>query len=496
MSDIISWQPIMAMAISFFAVPLIVVSRKHPNLRETWTLIAALAKWGIVLSMLPAVLAGQAYSISLFSIVPGIPFAFRVDTLGIYFALIASTLWIVTSIYSIGYVRGVGEQKQTRYFASFALCLSATIGIAFAANLVTFFICYEILSIATYPLVIHKETPEAIRSGRKYLAFALTAGLCLLTAIIWLYQQSPALDFQAGGFLETTNFSARSLIWIFVLFLVGCGVKAGIMPLQSWLPAAMVAPTPVSALLHAVAVVKAGVFGLLRITGYVFGPETLRAIGGDKLLAVLATITLLVGSLLALRQTNLKRRLAYSTIAHLSYILLGAALLGVLSWRGSLLHLANHATLKITLFFCAGALYVKTRRENISDLDGIGRQMPWTMGAFTLAALGLVGFPPLNGFVSKWYLTLGMLDGMHYFYFGALLVASLLCAGYLLPVAYRAFFVPAASPKKIDEASPWLVIPLITTVVLSFLLGIFPNLFFRFFELAGQIATAVIGGTQ
>lgn len=496
MIDVVSPLPLYAILVSLAAVPLIVFSGRHPKLRESWTLIAAFTKWFIVLAMLPAVLSGKAYSLSLFPIVSGISFELRVDTAGLFFALIASTLWILTSFYSIGYVRSVNEKKQTRYFASFALCLSATIGIAFAANLVTFFIFYEILSIATYPLVIHKETKEAMRAGRKYLAFALTAGVVLLLAILWTFQIAEGMtEFRPGGFLALTNASPGTLRALFVLFLLGAGVKAGILPLQSWLPAAMVAPTPVSALLHAVAVVKAGVFALLRIVGFVFGPELLEAIGGWLILASFAGTTIIVASFLAFRQTNLKLRLAYSTIAHLSYILLGAAIIGPAAWQGAWFHLASHATLKITLFFVAGAIYVKYRYERIDELNGIGRRMPITMVAFTLASLGLVGIPPLNGFISKLYLTLGTIDGGQPVLFAILLLASLLCAGYLLPISFRAFF--KASPDKqhgFGEASLWLVVPLCLTALLSLYLGIFPNGAVDLFNLSTRIAMSVFGG--
>lgn len=494
MNEIVSWCPIAAIGVSLLAVPLIALSDRHPKLRESWTLIAAFIKWAIVLSMLPGVMAGKVYVFTLGEIVPDIPFMFRVDTLGLYFALVASTLWILTSVYSIQYMRDVKAVKQTRYFASFALCLSATIAIAFSANLVTFVISYEILSIATYPLVIHKETEEAIRAGRKYLVYALTAGILFILAVVWTYQISDSLEFKAGGFLHAGVASPQALTFLFVLFIAACGVKAGLMPLHSWLPAAMVAPTPVSALLHAVAVVKAGVFALLRIVGFVFGPEVLSQIGGWQILAWLAGGTLLIASLLALQQDNLKKRLAYSTIAHLSYILLGASLLGISGWQGALLHLSNHAFLKITLFFAAGAIYVKTHRESVSELDGIGRQMPFTMGAFALASIGLVGIPPLNGFISKWFLVLGTLQQNQLFFFVLLLFASLLCGAYLLSVVFRAFFRKPSQPiHGIDEASPWLVVPLCITAVVSLIWGLVPDSFIYLYSLSSQIAFAVLG---
>jgi len=318
------------------------------------------------------VLQGQYPEVTLFAISPGISLALRVDSLGIIFALSASALWILTSFFSIGYVRGVPEHKQTRYFASFAVCLSATMGIAFAANLLTLVIFYEILTIATYPLVIHKETKEAISAGRKYLVYLLTGGVALLLSLALTYQLAGSVDFRAGGILSA-QVGRSSLIMLFILFLMSFGVKSAIMPLHSWLPAAMAAPTPVSALLHAVAVVKAGVFGFARAVGFIIGPGLLYESGTASFLAGLAAATILVGSLIALRQDNLKIRLAYSTVSHLSYIVLGLALFSPSAWVGGLLHIVNHAMMKITLFFCAGAIYVRTHCENVSELNGIGR---------------------------------------------------------------------------------------------------------------------------
>ncbi len=491
-----STRPLWALLVSLLAIPLIVASgEKRRNLRETWTLLAAVLKTLLVWSMLPWVLSGRVAEISLWKITPSVELALKVDTLGMVFALVASTLWLLTSIYSIGYVRGAGEHKQTRYFASFAMCLHATIGIAFAANLVTFLIFFEMLSIATYPLVIHKETPVAIAAGRKYLGFVLPAGLMLLLGVVLTATIHPgALEFQAGGFLNRQDASIVLLRWIFLFFILGVGVKAAIMPLQSWLPAAMAAPTPVSALLHAVAVVKAGVFGVLRITGYVFGPQLLREIGVWTLLAWFAGVTLTVASLLALRQDNLKRRLAYSTVGHLSYIVLGAAILTPFGWTGSVLHLVFHATMKITLFFCAGAIYVRTHKENISDMVGIGWQMPITMAAFAVGSLGLAGIPGVNGFFSKWNLALGTVQSGQWVFLGLLVLSGVLNAAYFFPIVQQAFFRRNEEFASYGEASPWMVVPLAVTALLSLVLGLAPNLGAHAWDLARVVAAAVVGG--
>jgi multicomponent Na+:H+ antiporter subunit D len=493
METYFSLKPLATVLVSLLASVLIVVSGQRPNLRESWTIMAALSMFVITASMLPDVLQGRYPGVTLFAISPGISLALRVDSMGLIFGLSASALWILTSFFSIGYMRGLSEHKQTRYFASFAVCLSATMGIAFAANLLTFVIFYEVLTIATYPLVIHKETPEAISAGRKYLVYLLSGGVNLLLALAFTYQIADSVDFSPGGFLSGQVGQGR-LMALFFLFLIGFGVKSAVMPLHSWLPSAMVAPTPVSALLHAVAVVKAGVFGFARVVGFVIGPSLLQEIGASSLLAGFAVATILLASLLAFYQDNLKLRLAYSTIGHLSYVILGIALLSPSAWTGGLLHIVNHAAMKITLFFCAGAIYVKTHCEKVSELNGIGRQMPVTMGAFALASLGLAGVPPIGGFISKWYLIQGMLEMRQVVFVATLLLSGLLNAGYLVPIVIRAFFMPSGRFTKFDEAASWMVIPLVLTAVLSLLLGLFPDQIFDFYQLASNVAASVIGG--
>jgi multicomponent Na+:H+ antiporter subunit D len=485
--------PLGAVLISLIAAALILLSSRRPNLRETWTIAAAVCKFAVVISMVPAVLAGHYPEISLFEIAPGISLALKADPLGLSFALSASLLWILTSFYSIGYMRALEEHDQTRYFASFAVCLSATMGIAFAANLMTFLIFYEVLTISTYPLVIHKQSSEALTAGRKYLAFLLTAGAALLLAVGLTQMTAGTLNFSAGGFLSPRTGQA-GLLALFVLFLVGIGAKSGLMPLHSWLPSAMVAPTPVSALLHAVAVVKAGVFGFARVVGFVFGPGLTAEIGATTVTAVIAAATIVIASLLAMAQDNLKRRLAYSTIGHLSYIILGTALLTPAGWLGALFHITTHAAMKITLFFCAGAIYVKTGRENISELNGIGRQMPLTMAAFALASLGLAGLPPVGGFVSKWFLAQGTVESGQPILLTVLLLSGLLNAGYFFPVVIRAFFKSSNDFAKFDEASPLMLIPLLCTAVLAVLLGTLPDGIFRFYSLSHAAGSGVFQG--
>lgn len=485
--------PIAVVAVSLVATVLIVASDRRPNVREAWTLLAALAKMGLVISLLPPVLNGQAPHTVLIEVIPDVPIALKADPLGLYFALVSSTLWLATSVYSIGYMRGHHFHKQTRYYASFAVSMSSAMGIAFAANLLTFFLFYELLTIATYPLVIHRETPEAISAGRKYLVYTLGGGLALLLATAWAYGLTGTLTFQPGGFLST-QIAAPQLLALLAFFTLGVSVKAGVMPLHSWLPTAMIAPTPVSALLHAVAVVKAGVFGYLRVIGFVFGPALLQQIGGWQLLAWVAGVTLVLGSLMALRHDHLKRRLAYSTISHLSYIILGTVLLAPISWVGALLHLAAHAAMKITLFFCAGAIDVKTHREYVSQLTGIGRQMPVTMGAFAVVSVGMAGLPPVVGFISKWHLGLGTLQAGWGVFLALLMFSGLLNAAYLFPIVYRAFFVRSAEFTRYDEASWFMVGPLALVAVVSVLIGVLPDMPYHLYQLATSIATSVTGG--
>jgi multicomponent Na+:H+ antiporter subunit D len=444
------------------------------------------------------VLAREVVQLEALRLVPGVSLEFRLDALGMTFALLASGLWIVTTVYSSGYVRADDVKHRRRYFASFAAAVGAAMGIAMAGNLLTFFLFYEALTLSTYPLVVHKESAKAFAAGRRYLFFALGGGLALLTAIVITWSITGTLDFVPGGFLHGQA-SPAMLTVLFAIFLVGVGVKSGVMPLHSWLPAAMVAPTPVSALLHAVAVVKAGVFAVIRVTSFVFGPESLAMIGADEVLAVFAGTTIIVGSLIALRQNNLKRRLAYSTIVHLSYIVLGAALVSPFGVVGSVMHMVNHGLAKITLFFCAGAIYATAHLENISDLRGLGRRMPWTFTAFTIGSLGLIGIPGLSGFVSKFFLSRGAIEAGDTVSLAIMLGASLFTATYLLPIVQIAFFpgpVAEGEPERhaaVREARPALLFPLLVTALLVIAFGSVPFLIGVQHELATMVSAQVFG---
>lgn len=485
MDIIYSSKPVWALAVSLLAVlPICLSGEKRPNLREAWTLLAAVAKLLIVISMLPVIYDGKVIEYSLVTILPGLEVSFRVDPLGALFASIASFLWIFTSIYSIGYMRSLREERQTRFFAFFAVSMTGAIGVAFAANMFTLFLFYEMITLATFPLVVHEQTPSAMKGARTYLVYLLGTSLLFLTfAVLLTYVTAGTLDFSSSGILAGKA-SNSLLVAIFILYIAGIG-KAGIMPFHNWLPAAMVAPTPVSALLHAVAVVKAGVFTVLRVVLFIFGDDLLRDLHVHIPAATVASFTIIAASFVALTKDNLKARLAYSTISQLSYIVLGAFLLTPASIAGSIFHIASHAFSKITLFFCAGSIYVSSHKKNISQLSGIGRRLPLTMLAFFIGSLGMIGIPPLSGFVSKWYLALGAVESGHGVFIVVLLASSLLNAAYFLPIVYKAFFEKSKDPHHDEEIRevPLVVFPIVVTAIGSLLIGLFPEYVMRLVEM-------------
>ena len=441
----------LALAIPLFALIGIQLSGRWENLREAVSLVAGTLLFVAVYSLYGPVLGGESIAVHWLEVLPGLELAFRVEPLGLLFGLVASFLWIVTILYAIGYMRGHGEQNQTRFFSLFALSIAAVMGIAFAENLFTLFVFYEILTLCTYPLVTHAGTEKARQGGRVYLGVLLgtSVGFFLL-AIVATWLVAGTLSFRDGGvFADDTSPVLLSVL--LVLFVFGVG-KAAIMPFHRWLPAAMVAPTPVSALLHAVAVVKAGVFVLLKICLLIFGLDTLRQIPATEWLLYVAGITILLASIVALRQQNLKKRLAYSTVSQLGYITLGALLATTAGMTGSALHIVMHAFGKITLFFCAGAILVAAHKTEIGELRGLGRQMPVTMSAFLVASLCIIGIPPTGGTWSKWYLMLGTFEAQQWLLMGLLMVSSLLSIAYLLPIPLRAFFSRSDLPDVRDGA--------------------------------------------
>jgi multicomponent Na+:H+ antiporter subunit D len=452
----------------------IAAAHKWPNLREFVSLATAVALALVVWGMLPAVMAGARPEAGLLTLMPGISIRLAIEPLGAMFAALASLLWIINTVYSIGYMRGNQERHQTRYYIFFAVAIAATMGIALAGNLVTLFIFYEMLTLSTYPLVAHKGDPQARRGARTYLFILLgTSFGLLLPAMIWTYAVAGTLEFTPGGVLEGNIGDGLAAV-LLLLYVLGIG-KAAVMPVHRWLPAAMVAPTPVSALLHAVAVVKAGVFTVTKVVIYIFGLDFLAHVPAEKLLVYLAGFTVIAASLVALRQTDLKRLLAYSTVSQLSYVVLAALVLAPLSEIGAAIHIVAHAFGKITLFFAAGAIYVASRKTDVRQLAGIGRRMPWTMIAFTIGAVSMIGVPPTAGFVSKWYIIAGAFQADNYFVLAVLAVSTGLNAAYFLPIVFRAFFrdEDQAPPREHGEA-PWpMVAALTTTAALTLLFFVF-----------------------
>ncbi|MEQ8193516.1 MAG: proton-conducting transporter membrane subunit [Rhodospirillales bacterium] len=430
---------------------LILLTGASPNLRETVILITASLLFLLVASLLPSVYDGARPAVTFIEMVPGLSIAFKVEPLGMTFACIASFLWIVTTVYSIGYMRGHHEENQTRFYFYFAISLMAAIGVAFAANMMTLFIFYEVLTLCTFPLVAHHGTEESKRAGRVYLGILIGTSLAFqLLAIAWTWVAAGTLDFTKGGILADKVSETVAGV-LLALYVFGIG-KAAVMPFHRWLPAAMVAPTPVSALLHAVAVVKAGVFTVVKVITYIFGIDFLSDIPQTQILSWVAAFTMLTASIIALGKDNLKARLAYSTVSQLSYIVLGATLATGLGIVASGMHIAMHAFGKITLFFCAGAILVAAHKTEISQMDGLGRTMPYTYTAFLIGSLCVIGLPPMGGAWSKFYLITAAADAGQIILVLAYMASTLLAIGYLLPVVVRGFLKPVPVTTNRDHA--------------------------------------------
>ena len=489
--EIYSFKPFLAILASLLGASLIVAARKKPNLREGFSIGAGVVQLVIILSMVPAVLNGGTLHFTLSSFIPQVSIAFRVDALALLFAATASFLWIVTVFYSIGYMRLHREENQTRFYAAVALTLTATMGIAFAANLFTLYLFYEALTFSTYPLVTHTGTKEAYAAGRRYIGYHLGTSIAfLLPAIIITYTLSGTFDFRPQGVFPV-GANTTVLIVLYFMFLAGAA-KAALVPFHAWLPAAMVAPVPVSSLLHAVAVVNAGVFLIFRVVFDVFGQELFHQLSLGIATAVIASITIMLASFYALKLDNLKALLAYSTIGQLAYMILGVSLPNQIGETGGLIHIVNHSFSKITLFFAVGSILLASQKTEISQMSGIGRFLPWTMGAFTVGALSIIGIPPTAGFVTKYYLAIGSIQSGWLAVFFVLLVSTLLSAAYYLRVIRTVFF---GSPGENDnaasvedeeqqhdvihpmgEVSYFIVAPMILTAVIAIVLGLFPNL--------------------
>ena len=475
-----AWLPLLILASSL--VPGLItftLPEKAVALRITLNMGGAVLKIILLVLMMIGVFHGVDYEISL-PLVPGIEFRLHADALSLLFVNLSAVLWLATTIYAIGYLED--SPKRSRFFGYFSLCVTSTVGLAMAGNLLTFLVFYEALTLTTYPLVVHRGTEAARKAGRTYLAYTLFGGVLVLAGTIWLYSLTGTLEFVDRGFVSALGLDPAALRTIFALLILGVGVKAALVPMHAWLPTAMVAPAPVSALLHAVAVVKAGAFGIVRIVYDVFGVEYAASLGLTLPLAVLAAITIIYGSLRAMFQDDLKRRLAFSTVSQVSYITLGVAIAGPIATIGGLVHLVHQGFMKITLFFCAGNYAETLGVHKVSEMAGIGRRMPWTTAAFTVAAFGMIGVPPVVGFVSKWYLGLGALEvGQDWAVF-VLAGSSVLNAAYFLPILRVAWFEP--SPKEWPhersfgrkETAWMLLLPPLATAVAVLVWGLFASM--------------------
>ncbi|MES0873668.1 proton-conducting transporter transmembrane domain-containing protein [Sinimarinibacterium thermocellulolyticum] len=473
----VSWVPVAVVASSLLPGLVIFALPEHRrSLRTALNLAGAAAKLVFVLVMLWNVGRFQDYEARL-ALLPGLDLVLRADEWSLLFLTLSALLWVVTTVYAVGYLED--SPHRSRFFGFFSLCVSATAGIALAGNLFTLFVFYEILTLVTYPLVIHRGTPAALAAGRSYLMYTLPSGALLLLAVVGAQVLTGPQDFTGGGYLKPfADGRAGMLVLLFAALIIGFGVKAALVPLHGWLPRAMVAPAPVSALLHAVAVVKAGAFAILRVVYEVFGIEFAATLGVLTPLAAAAALTIVYGSWRALAQDELKKRLAYSTVSQVSYIVLGAAVLGPVSTTGAVVHLVHQGLMKITLFFSAGNYAETLGVHHVSEMDGIGRRMPLTTAAFTVGALGMIGVPPVAGFVSKLYLGAGAAQAGQWWVIGVLALSSLLNALYFLPILHRAWFRPARGPWPEEhgrglDARPMLLVPVLLTALFSLGVGVF-----------------------
>ncbi len=495
--EVQSFLPIIPIIVAGVAGILTFVNGDKTFWRNLYGTVASVIAFVSIASMLPGVLDGIAYNFKVVDLIPGLSINFRVDSLGMMFGIVSSSMWVLVNIYTIGYMEHEGNKQ--RFFAFFSLSLFSAFGIAFSENLFTFFLFYEFLSLATYPLVIHSGTEEAMKAGSRYLIYTLGGGGFFLAAIVITYVITGGnITLSQPGLFTLAN-GELLLKVLFFIYLIGVSVKAAVMPLHLWLPSAMVAPTPVSTLLHAVAVVKAGAFGVLRLIYNIYGVDLLEVLGVNLILAFFAGVTIIVASTIAIRQDNLKRRLAYSTVSQLSYIVLGAALLSPAAAIGAMVHIANHAFTKGTLFMCAGIIAEETGKKNISELGGMGKRLPLTMAAFSIGAMGMIGMPPLAGFMSKWYLGIGAGEVQQTIFMMVLVASSILNAIYFLPILYKAYFEKAETtltPSKGQlETVPTMLVPIMATATMSIILGVFATAPGLPLSVAQRATAVLVGGS-
>jgi multicomponent Na+:H+ antiporter subunit D len=494
----LSYVPVLILMTSFVPGLLIFFLRdEQVRLRTALNIGGALAKVALVVVLVPGVVGGEVLEWRA-PFLPGIDLVLRVEPFSLLFLGLSALLWLATTVYAIGYLEG--SPNRSRFFGFFSLCVTATVGIALSGNLVTFLLFYEFLTLATFPLVAHRGTPEAIAGARTYLVYTLGGGIVLLAGVAWLTYLVGPVEFTDGGAPALARLAAddpRIAQAVFVLLIAGLAVKAALIPVHGWLPRAMVAPAPVSALLHAVAVVKAGVFGIVRVVHHTYGVEVAEALGVLLPLSVLAAATIIFGSALALRQDDLKRRLAYSTVSQVSYVTLGVAVLGVVSTTGGIVHIVHQGLMKITLFFCAGLFAETLGLHRVSQLGGVGRRMPAAAAAFTVGAVGMIGLPPVAGFISKWQLGLGGIDAGEPWILVVLLTSSLLNAAYFLPAVYALWFgsseeavvEPGLRTTRLRiEAPAALLLPAVCAAVLALLAGLLAGLPYSPLEMAREIA--------
>ncbi|MBB3189687.1 complex I subunit 5 family protein [Halomonas cerina] len=464
----------------FTAVMIFLLPERAFRARTGLNLGAALVKLGLVAWMVWGLSRGREYTLA-FPVLEGLAFVLRTDSLGIMFAGLSSLLWLFTTVYAIGYLEDSPNRK--RFFGFFSLCVASTLGISLAGNLFTLLVFYELLTLSTYPLVVHRGTAKALAAGKVYLRFTLPAGLVLMIGMVALHALAGDIRFGQQEILAELAPGRRPLlVGIFWVLIVGFGVKAALVPLHGWLPRAMVAPAPVSALLHAVAVVKAGAFGIVRLVYDIYGVELSAELGLLHGLVAVASVTILYGSLRALAQQELKPRLAYSTVSQVSYIVLGIGLFGPLGTIAALSHLLHQGLMKSTLFFCAGNYAEELGIHRIDELDGAGRRMPLTSLAFSVGALGMIGVPPVVGFLSKWYLGTGAIQADMPWVIVVLLASSLLNAAYFLPILGRLWFRPGPDhgvgewpaerrPVRLETLA-WLLVPAVATALFSLMAGV------------------------